>query len=312
MSSVLIFDVGGSAVKYALMNSETAEIVEKGEFPTVLGDSKKDDAAILYDNFLNALCDVFEQYKDRAEGIGFSIPGNVDSNKGHIYTSGALWYNANHDLADDLAKRIKERCGKDVLVALENDGKSCALAEMWLGNLKDCANGVVCVVGTGLGGGIMVNRQLLKGKDFFAGELSFVIGDYNNNHFSTTSAAKCSAVMMNHHMAKAKNLETNDGRVVFEYVNSRDPDVYPIFEKTMHDLACLFYNLVAIINPDKILVGGGISRQPIVVETIKEQLAQLQSDLIPIPDVEIDTCKFNNDSNLIGALYNYNLLSGNA
>ena len=66
------------------------------------------------------------------------------------------------------------------------------------------------------------------------------------------------------------------------------------------------YNLQAVIDPDKIAIGGGISKQPILLEYLQKSLDKIyQSINVPMPQVNIVRCKYDNDSNLIGALANY-------
>ncbi len=117
----LVIDVGGTFIKYAIMDME-ANILSKGSVPTPL-DSR--------DHFLNVLANLFEEASDQVDGIAISLPGNIDSSIGYVYTPGALWYNANTNVAQDLRALIFDRTGKDVPVAIENDGKSAALAELW-------------------------------------------------------------------------------------------------------------------------------------------------------------------------------------
>lgn len=79
----LVFDVGGSAIKYAIMDND-AHIYERGKELT-----PKDSL----DSFLNVLKSVYEKYQDEVDGIAMSVPGTIDSSKGQIYAPGALTYN---------------------------------------------------------------------------------------------------------------------------------------------------------------------------------------------------------------------------
>ena len=69
-----------------------------------------------------------------------------------------------------LKEELQKRCPIDI--SIENDGKCAALAELWKGSLKDSEHGLVLTLGTGIGGGVIVNGKLLRGKNFAAGELS--------------------------------------------------------------------------------------------------------------------------------------------
>uniref|UniRef100_UPI0025973C19 ROK family protein n=1 Tax=uncultured Dubosiella sp. TaxID=1937011 RepID=UPI0025973C19 len=86
-----------------------------------------------------------------------------------------------------------------------------------------------------------------------------------------------------------------------------------VFDEVVNGIARHIYNLTCILNPERILIGGGISKQPRVVEAIREKTnAYYDAVPVPMPRTEVGVCKHFNDSNLIGALYNYQILFENA
>ena len=108
-------------------------------------------------------------------------------------------------------------------------------------------------------------------------------------------------------IAKAKGLvEEIDGVQAFEYCNQGDKDALKSLEEFCNITATGLYNLQAVIDPDKIAIGGGISKQPILLEYLQKSLDKIyQSIDVPIPQVNIVRCKYDNYSNLIGALAIY-------
>ena len=77
------------------------------------------------------------------------------------------------------------------------------------------------------------------------------------------------------------------------------------------DLAGQIYNLQCLLDPEKILIGGGVSKQKILLEKIQEKLDQIYDKFpLPVPKADIDVCRYYNDSNFIGGLYNYQLHFG--
>jgi predicted NBD/HSP70 family sugar kinase len=160
----LVLDIGGSAIKYALMTKEL-EFIEKGSIPTPMDNIK---------SFVEAIGNLYDQYKDQIEGMAISMPGVIDSEKGYAYTGGHLEYNS----GKEIVKILQERC--EVKIAIENDGKCAALAEVWKGSLKNYNDGVVIVLGTGVGGGIVRDKKIHKGRNFFAGEFSFMATNIND------------------------------------------------------------------------------------------------------------------------------------
>ncbi len=129
----LVIDVGGSAIKYALMDKQ-AVTLEKGQVTT-----PPDSFA----EFMAEIVHLYKKYQDQITGIAFSLPGVIDSEQGYSITGGSLTYNNKRNFVAD----IQQHC--PVPVTIENDAKCAALAEAWQGSLVGCKNGVVVVLGTG-------------------------------------------------------------------------------------------------------------------------------------------------------------------
>ena len=147
MENYLVIDGGGTFTKYALMD-ENAAILEKNKVPTPgYKDHKKED-------YYRMLDGIAEQYRDRIAGIAMSLPGMLDSERGYCVTAGYLAYLSESPVAEELESRY------GFPVSIENDGKCAALAEFWQGSLKGCRNGAVVVLGSGVGGGLILNGAL--------------------------------------------------------------------------------------------------------------------------------------------------------
>lgn len=288
----LVFDVGASAIKYALMDDD-AHIYEKGKEVTPHDN---------LEHFLIILKSIYEKYQTEIDGIALSLPGTVDSLHGQIYAPGGLTYNENINLVE------KMRSFTSLPIAIENDGKSAALAEVWKGNLKGCQDGIVIVVGSGLGGGIIKDGKLWKGQHLFAGEFSYVYQGEGTSFMENAWAVKGSTSALVKDVACRKNLDLAqlDGYRIFQLIEELDQDACAALQSLAKNLAIGIYNLQCILDPEKILIGGGISQQPILIEKIKEELNQIY-DKIPfdIPHAQIENCCYYNDSNMIGALYNF-------
>lgn len=293
MMNFLVLDVGGQAIKYAIMN-EKAEFIEKNQSPTPVD---------TLEHFIDTIGSIFDKYKNVISGIAISMPGRINSNTGYLYTGGALEYNNETEIGTILSKRCP------VPISIENDGKCAALAEAWVGNLKDYDDGIVVVLGTGIGGGIIKDKKLLKGKHFIAGEFSFI---FTNNpplygKSTQTFADDCGTCGLTIPLARSKDLPLDkvDGRKFFEYANSGDEDALRILDEYCHKLVLQLYNLQHIYDPEKFAIGGGISRQDILFEYIEKNIEKCSTEIKYMIKPEIVRCKFFNDSNLIGALHNY-------
>ena len=155
---IMVFDVGGTEIKYSVMD-EQMHRTNSGAVPT-----PQDTQA----QFLDAVYRLYAPHKDEVSGIAMALPGFVDNRTGYVSNGGALLYNT----ATPVGQLLAEKCGCPVI--LENDGKAAAMAELANGALKDCCNAAVFIIGTGVGGGIIANGQLVRGVHFTAGEYSFV------------------------------------------------------------------------------------------------------------------------------------------
>ncbi|MDR3597392.1 ROK family protein [Clostridium sp.] len=295
----LVLDIGGSSIKYALMTKDL-EFVERGNTLTPMEN---------IESFVEAVGKIYDQFKDRIDGMAVSMPGVLDSEKGYAYTGGALTYNN----GKEIVKILQERC--PTKIAIENDGKCAALAEVWKGSLKNHNDGVVIVLGTGVGGGIVRDRKIHKGKNFFAGELSFIATNVNDtqnieNFWGFVSGSKA----LINAAAKAKNIpsEELDGYKVFAYANNKDEDILKVLDDFTYKLAVQIFNLQCVLDSEIVAIGGGISSQDILIEYIQKNVDKYHKSIenfngfnFYVPKPKVVRCEFRNDANLIGALYNF-------
>ena len=297
----LVFDFGGTFIKYALMNEET-EILTKSKVPSP--DTWTSAAEDLYER----IDPIVEQYKDRAAGIALCMPGMLDHSNGYLRTAGAMKYMA----GTAMGPVLKERYG--IPVSVENDGKAAVLAEHWKGSLagfRDCA---VVIIGTGIGGGIILNDKLLVGKDFSAGEYSYLClnesvtdrfagfwCDYGHRGLSRRLAKRT-----------GENPDDIDGIEVFRRVREGDENAGEALKEFTFGYAVQIYNLGILLDLERVAIGGGISEDPLLMnylfdsfERFKEQLPFYQKEKDYLPHPEIVRCKYGSDANLIGALYHH-------
>lgn len=292
MAQYLTIDVGGTNIKYALMTQE-GTIQLTGVQPT---------PADQLEAFLDALFAIIDQFKNDIAGVAFSVPGKVDTQTGTIYFGGALTF------LDGLC--LKEVIGEkyQLPVAVQNDAKAAALAELWLGSLKGVQDGAVIVLGTGVGGGIILDGKLRLGPHFQSGELSLSVLDASQPGPNKMVGVIGSAVQMISQVNQALgHADLKDGLAAFEAIVQRDEVAYPIFQAYCRQIAYLILNLQAFFDLTTYAIGGGISSQPIVVEEITAQFDAILDEAVflrmNIPDIHIVATQYKNDANLYGALY---------
>jgi predicted NBD/HSP70 family sugar kinase len=289
----LVIDIGGTFAKYALMDA-AGNINAKGKRPT----SRTN--LIEFEHVIDSIID--DHDLTTINGIAISCPGTIDVDTGMIYYGGSFPFL--HEV--NLVNRLEEKYGKDVFI--ENDGKCAALAELWLGSVKDAKDSVVLVLGTGIGGGIIIDKKLHRGVHLSAGEVSYVMNQIDPlTKKAQFFGLECSAVEMVQRIAEIKKLEDQtDGERVFEYIKQNDEEANAIFNAYCITLATQILNLQYILDPEVFAIGGGISAQPNLLERIHWAIEEVKkTNPIHIANPRIVACQFQNDANLYGALYHF-------
>lgn len=196
-----------------------------------------------------------------------------------------------------------------ISVAVINDGKAGVLAEHWLGNLKGEGNCAAVILGTGVGGGIIVNDSLVMGAHFQAGEISFMKMTADARNMNGFAGKDLSDVAMIIDInRKIGNAYEKDGMAAFEAVGAGNPVACAILADYCHGVTSLILNVQSVVDLDKYLIGGGISTQPAVIEGINRAYGDILKDNESVGETltrpEITAAALNNDANLYGALYN--------
>ena len=288
----LVFDIGGTFIKYALMN-EDYQIIEQSKVPSPRNSREE---------LIDTLGNIYDSYEN-IDGIAISMPGIIDREKGYCAMGGALTYNNDFYLRDAL----KQRC--PVNISMENDAKCAASAEAGVGALKDVDDGFVLLFGTMIGGGYIHNGKVVRGKHFSTGEVSYIITNdnllpYRENVFGN----RCSVLELCRMYAEKKNMDADevDGFVVFNAVDENDEEAIEVLNEYTYRIAVEIFNLQTILDIERFAIGGGISVNDSFIESIRNNLVKLY-DVLPysVPHAEVVRCKFDNDANLIGALECY-------
>ena len=290
-NSCLCVDVGGGSIKYALVDS-TLELREYGRVKTPYEGAEA---------YLQCLCDIYRPFAGRAEGIGMAVPGRI-SPEGVCLSAGALHYAEGLDLAGELRRRA------GVPVSVMNDAKSAALAEARWGALSDCKDGVAIILGTGIGGAIIKDGQVHMGVHYAAGEFSFVSLDGELDDPSSMWCGQNGNFRLLRMAARAKNVPETEisGEDVFRWVEEGDPLVCQALDRFTAVIARMIFNLQMIYDPERFVIGGGISRQPVLLTYIRKNVDFCYQMLgMNMPKAEVTVCQFFNEANLLGAYAHY-------
>lgn len=297
MRHFIAVDVGGTAIKFALVN-EQADILEKGEVET-----PRDSL----DSFVETIGQIYDLFQDRSpEALVMSAPGRIDSASGFFYTGGALSYIHETDMAKSLEKRVP------IPFCVENDAKAAALAELWKGSMRGVKNGLVLTLGTGIGGAVIIDGKLYRGSTFAAGEVSGIPVNIENrtagNYLSWANINNTNAMVERHAWAAGLDPRSHNGRRFFEYALAGDPAALRELDWYCETMMSALLGIQLVLDVEKVAFGGGISQQPLLIETLRNKNDELHERIpfyIPAHKPLIDACTFTSDANLIGALYHY-------
>lgn len=292
---LMVFDCGGTEIKYGVVEDATV-ITDKGSFPTPTD---------CFDSFLNRINEVYQTHRNEVEGIAVAIPGPTDVVNGIVHGNNAMHYR--HD--SQVARCLSEKCGCPVV--LDNDAKAAIVAEHRFGALKGCHNGAVFVIGTQVGGGFIINDQIVRGSTFNAGEFSFVnteASDYSND--DKILGNRCSTAFLLKRYAEISGSSENiNGRQFFARV-PHDDNAWKALDELATNIAVQLYNLYWLLDLETVAIGGGISRQPALIERIRKKYREVERNSYQgrhncLTPLEITVCQFRNDANLMGAFITY-------
>lgn len=286
MKNLALLDVGGTTIKYGLWDGTAQQLTKQG--------------AVATPKSLNAYYDVLTQIvaefkaSDQVVGVAMSTPGAVNKATGIIEGASALPYIHHFEIQDELETRF------DLPVVMENDANCAALAEVGSGAAKGLKNVLFMVIGTGVGGSVIVNGQVQHGRHLFGGEFGYMMMN-DGRILSEVGTAV--------HMADRYNQEAHtnySGREVFELADQGDLLAQKEAQVLYDNLAQAIYNLQYSFDPEAIILGGGVSQADFLVPNIEKALQKIlkQVDIAPFMPT-IRTCQYHNDANLIGAMEDF-------
>lgn len=286
------FDIGGTAIKYGLID-------EQGNFQdkhTIATQAKQGATGIVQK--VKAIIHEYVQ-QTSIKGIAISTAGIVDYKRGEIIYaypqnfpqySGTKWKQL-------LETEFKLPC------AVENDVNCASLGELWLGAGKDKTSLFAITVGTGIGGCAVVNGQVIHGASNSAGEIA------NMRLGSGTLEQMASTTKLIADVAKAKQINPNElanlnGKQIFAWAKTGDEIARAAIADLIANLADGITNIVAVLNPQMIILGGGIMAQETYLKPLIDEALKIR--LLPsiYEHTQISFAKLGNDAGMLGALYN--------
>ncbi len=257
-------DVGGTTVKLGLFNT-SGDLMEKWEIPTVTEDDGK---AILPDCAKSILKKMDERKMDRTEvvGVGIGAPGPVDS-EGTLYGAVNLGWGTM-----SLKKELQTLLNMPVEAG--NDANVAALGEAWQGGAKGYEDVVVVTLGTGVGGGIIINGKMVAGATGAAGEIGHM--HVNDDEIEPCNCGNCGCleeyVSATGIVRMAKRKLAKDDRPsimrkddlsakdVWDAVKAGDTVATEVAEDFGWYLGKAMALVANVSNPEIFVIGGGVSK----------------------------------------------------
>lgn len=303
-------DIGGMTIKVGLVN-ENGKIVLSRAFATEQEKGFKSMVARTAE-MVSALLDEANYSLLDLGGIGFGIPGTVDSKKGMIVSAVNIGCK-NEKLVEEMAQYF------NVPIAVGNDANMAALGEQRFGAGKGHENVVMITLGTGIGGGIIIDGKLYEGNGGAGGEVGHQIivvdGEQCNcgrrgcweRYASATGLINQTKYAMadNANSLMHKIASENggvDGKTAFLAKDAGDEAGRNVVEQYLHYLSEGLLNLAYVLHPEMFIIGGGISHEgKNVMDPLREKLNESLQSSGMLPLIEIVQASLGNNAGIIGA-----------
>ncbi len=301
-------DVGGTNIKIALVD-EGGKIIYSNSVPTYA----KMGYEYTVNNIKQSIRDLMKETGEtKIEGIGFDFPGQVDYKTGIVKLAPNIpgWVNV------PIAQMIEEEF--HIPTRIDNDVRCAALGELKFGAGQGCENFVCITVGTGIGSGLVINGKLVRGASNAAGEIGHIklqiedgplcgCGDYGC--LEANASGPAIVAMAQDYLKGGKSAKfaemASDGEItpyiVAKAAEAGDPIAKRIFEIMGYRIGMGLTSVVNLLNPEKIIVGGGVAEcGDLLLEPIRQTIKK-RAMVVAGSAVQIVPAQLGNSAGVIGA-----------
>ncbi|WP_088010972.1 ROK family glucokinase [Gottfriedia acidiceleris] len=305
-------DLGGTSIKLALLTNN-GEFIDKWEVPTDKSDSGKHIPKTITIAIEQKLKQMNKTKEDIA-GIGIGAPGSVRLEDGLIFAAVNLgWVNF------PLKEILEKESGIPVIV--DNDANIAAVGEMWKGAGNGAKDVVMVTLGTGVGGGVIVNGDVAHGISGSAGEIGHITVQLENGVLcncgktgclETISSATGIARIANEKLQNTtketvlkdmSNRSPITAKDVFEAYSNGDEVAEEIVNHVMRYLALVLAGVGNTLNPENIIIGGGVSNAgELLLKPLKKYFDEFAFTTVR-DSTKLSIAELGNDAGAIGAAY---------
>lgn len=305
-------DLGGTGFQIGLIN-ENYEIVARGDAPTRQFELSFEEVCA---NIAKKCTEVVESAgitTDRLAGIGIGTPGCCEPDTGLLRFAGNFaWHNV------PLGRELSKDLGMPVRVG--NDANCAIIGETLAGAAKGRKNVLLFTLGTGLGGGAIINGRLLVGGNGMGAEFGHVPFRFGGAHCTcgmdgcieaycsvsalirmTSEAMEKHPESMMHEYVKANGGKIN-GRTCYDCAHAGDPAALAVADEYTTNIAAAVSGFINVFRPEIVLIGGGISAQgAYLLDPINEKLPHYLFAAKEVPYPKVVSAALGNDAGIIGA-----------
>jgi glucokinase-like ROK family protein len=291
--NIIAIDIGGTEIKYGL-------VTERGEVK--FSSSLATEASKGVEQLLDKIYSIVGELKDEETlGIAVSATGQIDGLAGKVVGGTNLipgW------IGTDLVKILEEKYSLPAV--LENDVNCAALGEMWMGAAKNRKNFLCLTIGTGIGGGIVLDGKLLRGESSVAAEFGHIqivkngekcgcgsTGCYQS-YASTTALLK---------LAERKLGKKLNGKEIFDEVHKNNLEYKKVLDEWADYFTDGLATLIYIFNPSLVVIGGGVSKQGDFLKDIFQKSLETKVMKNYLDILEMKMAERGNDAGILGASY---------
>ncbi|MDO4679821.1 MAG: ROK family protein [Aerococcus sp.] len=286
---ILVLDIGGTAIKYNLFTPQGEAVEATHEVPTAV------DLKTGENHILEQVLALTEHYQAVIDGVAIASAGVVDVKQGRITYAGPTIPNYQ---GTNFKQAIWDQF--QLPVSVENDVSAAALGEVWRGAAKEATSAVCLTIGTGIGGAVILNGDIWHGISHTAGEVGYLpVKSQAWQDIASTTYLCC-------HYSELKGIDhVVDGRYVFSQYDQGDATAEQAIENTMHNFSLGLATICYLVNPERLIIGGGImARAEVLLPMIERHLHQFIQGEIFLPK-QIVPSPLGNDANQYGALYQF-------
>ncbi|WPS88314.1 ROK family glucokinase [Brevibacillus halotolerans] len=302
-------DIGGTTIKIALLDPN-GEIITKTQIPTPV--SEGEDAIIgQMTNTIDQLMAEQGFTKEEAYGIGIGVPGPVDTDTGFVYEAVNLGIK-------DTALKAKTEALTGLPTYVENDANAAALGEMWRGAGQGTDNLVAITLGTGIGGGIIIDGKIVHGVKGVGGEIGHVTvnpdgplcncgkkGCMERYGSATaiivgieTAAKEGRSAYLAKQLTEKGSLTAKDA---FDAATEGDLAAQEVIDQAAFYTGFGLSHIANLLNPAKIVIGGGVSAAGDALFSLIRKSFDTYTWKIAADSCEILPATLGNDAGVIGA-----------